>query len=136
MHRHLTTIATVCWQLMSLPASMLHELTHFVLAQPWAEQSAIIWDDQGLVHGVDWQPETPRWAIVLASLGPTILGSLVGLVGLWRLLTAPPATLNEWLIAGAIAGWWTIYASPSPDDLDIYQPEQSDPASNSNGDPS
>jgi len=99
---------------------MLHELTHFLLALPWAEESAIIADQQGLAHGVTWTDDAPTWAIVLASLGPTFLGALVGVVGLFRLVTQPPATMNQWLLSAAIAGYWVIYASPSGEDLDIY----------------
>lgn len=117
-------LAHALWRIASLPATLAHELTHLLLALPWATESAIVIDDVGAAHLVDWEPGTPRWAIVLASLGPTILGSIVGLVGLWLLVQSPPGTLNDWLLAGAIAGWWVIYASPSPADLDFHHPEQ------------
>jgi len=117
-------VAHAIWRVVSLPAMLAHELTHLLLSLPWATESAIVIDDLGAAHLVDWEPGTPRWAIVLASLGPTLLGSAVGLVGLWQLLQSPPGNLNQWLLAGAIAGWWTIYAAPSGTDLDIHQPEQ------------
>jgi hypothetical protein len=114
-------VGTVLWRVMSLPATLLHELTHFLLALPWADQSAIIVDDQGICHGVDWTDDAPRWAIILASLGPTFLGALVGIIGLWRLATVPPGGSREWLIAGALAAYWSIYVAPSGDDLDIHE---------------
>jgi hypothetical protein len=117
------TISAGLWRLASWPATLLHELTHMLLALPWAEESAIIVDDVGVAHHVNWRQDTPMWAIVLASLGPTMLGSVVGLVGLIQLVTTPPGTVTEWLLAGAIAGWWTIYAAPSGDDLNIHRPD-------------
>jgi hypothetical protein len=53
------------------------------------------------------------------------LGAIVGLVGLVQLATAPPAGLNEWALAGAIAAFWTIYVAPSADDRDVQGAEQS-----------
>jgi len=108
----------------SWPAMILHELTHMALALPWADESAIIVDETGPAHHVNWADDTPLWAVALTSLGPTLLGSLVGLVGLWRLLTAPPASASDMLVAAAIAGYWVIYVAPSPADLDIQAPEQ------------
>lgn len=119
----MTRLTAGLWRLASWPATLLHELTHMLLALPWAEESAIIVDgDVG--HYVNWSPTAPQWAILLASLGPTLLGSLVGVVGLYQLVTSPPGTVAEWLLAGAIAGWWTIYAAPSGDDLDLHEPDQ------------
>jgi len=95
-----------------------------LVALPWAEESAIIVDDRGPAHYVTWADETPLWAVVLASLAPTMLGTVVGIIGLLRLLIAPPATAGQTLVAAAIAGYWVIYVAPSPDDLDIQEPEQ------------
>jgi hypothetical protein len=119
MTQYIALLATLAWRLASWPATLLHELTHLLLALPWTEESAIIVDDAGVAHYCTWRDDAPTLGIVLASLGPTILGSVVGLIGLIQLVTAPPGTLNDWLIAGAIAGWWVIYAAPSSDDLDI-----------------
>lgn len=120
MIRNIQRLGHVWWRLLSLPATMAHELTHMLLAVPWAEESAIIVDDVGVVHAVNWTDDAPRWGIILSSLGPTFLGALVGFVGLWQLLTSTPSGPNDWLIAGALAAWWVIYATPSGDDLDIY----------------
>lgn len=106
-------------RLASWPATLAHELTHMFAALPWAKESAVIVDDRGPAHYVTWRDETPRWAIWIASLAPTLLGSLVGVVGLARLAMTPPSTLNEWALAAAIAGYWIIYVAPSGDDLDI-----------------
>jgi len=122
MRQTLQRLGHSWWRLVSLPPTMLHELTHFLLSLPWAEGSAIICDDEGVVHGVNWTDDAPRWGIVLASLGPTFLGALVGIIGLWRLATVPPGGSREWLIAGTLAAYWSIYVAPSDDDLDIHNP--------------
>lgn len=122
MTRHIQTTAATLARAISWPATLAHELTHMLVALPWAVESAIIVDERGPAHYVRWDDDTPAWAVWLASLAPTLLGSAVGLIGLLRLLTAPPATLNTWLLAGAIAGYWTIYVAPSHDDRDINPP--------------
>jgi hypothetical protein len=121
----LRTAASVWWRLLSLPATLAHELTHLLLALPWADESAIIFDGRGPAHYVNWQDSVPRSAVVLASLGPTILGSVVGLVGLVLMLQDPPAG-RELVLAGGVAAWWVIYVSPSPDDLDLYSAQDND----------
>jgi hypothetical protein len=102
-----------------MPATLAHEVTHWVVSLPWSEQSAVIHDETGFVHGVEWRDETAAWVVILTSLAPTILGSAVGLVGLYRLFTVPPGNTRQWLITAAIAGWWVIYVCPSDDDLDF-----------------
>jgi len=118
--------ASACWRVASLPATLAHELTHMLLAAPWADETAVAWHADGVACFTNWTPSAPRWAIVLASLGPTILGSLVGIGGLWQMLTAPPSSSRELLITAAIAAWWVIYTTPSGDDLDIHNPDNGD----------
>jgi hypothetical protein len=103
----------------SWPATLLHELTHFLLALPWADENAIIRDEGGVAHYCSWGEDVSAWSVWLVSLGPTLLGSVVGVIGLWRLVSAPPGTAGEALVAAAIAGYWIIYVVPSGDDLDI-----------------
>jgi len=134
----LRTIVAACWSVASMPATLAHEATHWLVSLPWASQSAVIHDDCGFVHGVEWGEQAPTWAIVFTSLAPTLLGSLVGLIGLLRLLTAPPGSTRVWFVTGAIAGWWVIYVMPSSDDLDFYsqrqrQQEQQTTGGNDNG---
>ena len=125
MIRQISIIGTVCWQLASLPPTLAHELTHWLVSLPWADESAVIHDEQGFVHGVNWTDETPDWAIVLTSIAPLLLGSVVGLIGLWRLIAAPPGSPREWLVAGSLAGYWVIYVAPSGDDLNFQTGEGS-----------
>lgn len=108
------------WRLTSLPPMLAHELTHFLLALPWAEQSAIVVDDSGPFHGVDWTDDAPRAAIVLSSLGPTFVGTIAGGIGLWHLWHSPPSSARQWVLVGVSAIWWSIYAAPSPADADIH----------------
>jgi hypothetical protein len=91
-----------------------------LLAAPWANETAVAWHRDGVACFTDWEDNAPQWAIALASLGPTLIGAIVGIGGLWQLFTAPPNAGSDLAITGAIAGWWVIYAMPSADDLDIY----------------
>jgi len=106
-------------RIVSWPATLLHELTHMLLAVPWAAESAIIVDEDGPACYVTWATSAPRWGIVLASLGPTLLGAIVGVLGLWQLATSPPGSLNQLLLSAGIAAYWVIYVAPSEDDLAI-----------------
>lgn len=124
MTRTVTRIGRATWRWASMPATLAHELTHFLLALPWAEESAIISDEEGIIHGVTWTDDAPQWAIWLASLGPTFLGAVVGAVGLWQLASHPPASLNDWLLAATVAAYWVIYAAPSSDDLNIHRHQE------------
>lgn len=116
-----TLLMAVCWRLASLPPTLAHELTHMLLSVPWADETAIAWHEHGVSNFVAWSEDAPQWAVVLASLGPTFLGALVGIGGLWQIVAAPPSSGTDMLITGALAAWWVIYAAPSPDDMDIYQ---------------
>lgn len=113
--------AHIAWRVASFPAMLLHELTHYLLALPWSEESVVVIGEGGqAVHAVDYRDDVPEWVPLLASLGPTVLGSVAGLYGLYRLFASPPGTVNQWLVAGALAAYWVIYVAPSGDDLDLY----------------
>lgn len=121
------TLPQVVWRVASFPAMLLHELTHYLLALPWSDESVVVIGEGGqAVHAVDYRDDVPGWAPILASLGPTMLGALVGLIGLWRLVQTPPGSINEWLLAGAIASYWVIYVAPSGADLDFNTTQNTD----------
>jgi hypothetical protein len=109
-----------------MPATLAHELTHWLVSLPWAEQSGVCYTPAGFDHVAEWGDDVPTWAIILTSIAPTLLGSLVGLIGLWRLFNAPPGSTRAWLVTGSIAGWWVIYVAPSADDLDFSAKYTSD----------
>jgi len=115
-----TRALSACWRVASLPATLAHELTHMLLSVPWADETAVAWHRDGVACFTAWSDEAPQWAIVLSSLGPTLIGSIAGIGGLWQLFTAPPETSSGLLTTAAIAAWWVIYVTPSGDDLDIY----------------
>jgi hypothetical protein len=112
------------WTAVSTPAMVLHELTHALVAQPWAERSAVVFDGASAAVHIEWSDDPPAWGVTLAHLAPTLLGTLVGLIGLVQLATSPPTGLNQWLVAGAIAAYWTIYVAPSGDDRTVRTDEQ------------
>lgn len=116
----------VAWRVASFPATLLHELTHYLLALPWSDESVVVIGEGGdALHAVDYRDDVPAWAPIVASLGPTMLGSLVGVIGLYRLLNSPPGGLNEWLLVGGLTAWWVIYVAPSGDDLDFHKTGES-----------
>lgn len=118
----LTTATRPLLALLTLPPTLLHEATHAVLAAPWASQLALVVDPVGVdaAVGIDWRPDVPTPAIVLAHYGPTVIGGLVGVAGaFWLAVAAQPASARAWLLAGTLAVWWAIYMAPSPSDRDL-----------------
>jgi hypothetical protein len=120
--RLISHYASRVWLAISLPTTMLHELTHWLVGLPWADESAIFYetDGYGFGHGVNWGDDVPTWAPIVTSLAPTLLGALVGLIGLWRLFVAPPDGFTELATAAIASLYWGIYCLPQGDDLDIY----------------
>jgi hypothetical protein len=103
--------------LVTLPAVLAHEATHYALAWPVA-------DDVSLHRPLSSRPscrivwgDAPDWTIVLAAYGPLVCGILLGVAGLlWAAVAGVgnlPRTTRTWLLTGVAAIWWGIYAYPS-----------------------
>jgi hypothetical protein len=108
--------AAGAWTAASTPPVVLHELTHALLAQPWAERSGVVFDGADAALVVEWIDDPPVWGILLAHLGPLLIGLCAGSVGVWRLWVAPPTSTAGWLLTGCIAAWWLVFTMPSADD--------------------
>lgn len=107
--------------LLALPAWMLHEVTHAIVALPWARRVAITFDveDQHPRARIQWQDdETAPKAV--SAMAPFIIGSssMLGLLALWLLKGRPMSGSIEVFAAGTVAlMWWIIYTTPSAQDL-------------------
>ena len=101
----------------SLPAALLHELSHALVALPWADAVAVQFDGSGgAACEVSWE-DPPDYAVLLAAYAPLWLGTVVGAIGLWSFVTGPqPQSLNDWLLSGALAGYWVVYVAHDPRD--------------------
>jgi hypothetical protein len=103
----------------TLPPTLAHEATHYLLARPWAADVRL----RGLLSARPvcevgaWADEAPRWGPVLAAYGPLVCGLLLALAGLlWAAVVGVgqlPRTTQTWLLAGVAAIWWGIYSWPS-----------------------
>lgn len=73
-----------------LPGVLLHELTHGLVARPWADVE-YRWD----LVAVDlhWRPGTPRWAVAAAHLAPLAVGWVAGFAALLAALAGHTVTL-------------------------------------------
>lgn len=104
------------------PPTLAHELTHAAAAWPWARRTEL---DHAPWHGaaycdVEWEADAPAWAIRVAAVAPTILGSAFALAVLSWIAVAGgslPATGQRqaaWLAVGA---YWLVFWAPSTADL-------------------
>jgi hypothetical protein len=114
--------------LAALPAVIAHELVHAALTIPWVDRLAIVVQRDTLSMRVvpdNYHENTPRWAIVVAHLGPTILGGMMGVAAAGYILVTGriPRTATDWLLAGTLAIWWTIFTTPSESDRTIPTPD-------------
>jgi hypothetical protein len=108
--------------LVAFPVALAHELSHYLAALPWADESAILLEPAGgrATTLITWRADAPRWAVALACLFPTVLGAGLGVAALvwWGLAgLAVPADLEGWmrLTIGALS--WGVFTWPSPSDL-------------------
>lgn len=107
--------------LLALPAWFLHELTHAIVALPWAQRVGITFDvaDQHPRAHIQWRDDesAPK---AIAALAPFALGSasMLGLLALWISQGQPMSSSVELFAAGTVAlMWWIIYTTPSAQDL-------------------
>ena len=105
---------------MIVPALPLHELTHAIVAQPWADQVDIDWHDP--VTTMRWVDAPPQ-AVILAHIAPLMIGCLIGATGLLLLAQGfvPDLSLITW---AWIAGNWINYTALSARDLSIFRTQR------------
>lgn len=121
-------VAWVLW-----PSALLHEATHVLPLLPWLESVDVDLRSNAQVR-CDVQPGTPAWAIRLAAILPTVIGTLVAAAvyltviatgGGTYVITIQPGLLIEWgfePVAWALGtAWWYWYTIPSEDDRSRFQ---------------
>jgi len=114
----LRRIISACWWLFSLPPSLAHELTHWLVSLPFAQQTAVVYDGTGFVHGVEWGESASKYAVMATGLAPAVLGIALGCIMLWQLYVMSVADRNLAYLA-LLSIWWGIYVWPGADDLDF-----------------
>ena len=96
--------------LLSAPPTVAHELTHYAVARLRTERAAV---EVGLLDATAravWEPlESPLWR-ALAFLGPTLFGSVLGLIWL-----VSDVSVEGWRLIVALG--LGLYTVPSPADL-------------------
>jgi len=105
--------------LASLPAALAHELSHALVALPWAEEVSVSFDGEGAAQcHVVWRDDgPPEYASLMAAYAPLWIGGLLGAAMFGALLTGPlPETLVEWLIVSTAGAYWTVFIAHDPRD--------------------
>jgi len=113
--------------LLTLPGFLLHELTHAVVAAPWARRVAVSLD---LRTGhprarIDWRCDDPPKAA--SAIAPFAIGmaAMVGFFLLW-VSAGMPMTSGVQQFAAVVVGimQWIIYTTPSGEDLSYVRGDQ------------
>jgi hypothetical protein len=110
--------------LLSFPVAWAHEATHYAAAKPWvqADESGIhtaVRDGEAYAR-LAWTIDTPRWAVAVAHLAPTILGFALGaVVAVWFLASGGdlPEAVGGWARLSLACLVWALYTTPSREDL-------------------
>lgn len=101
-----------------VPGIVFHELTHVVVARPWAAETGVDWSGDAPLARMVWPPETPAWAVVAAHLAPVVVGTFIGSFAAATVLNDPQAVAGvSPSLAGYLALNWLAYALPSPSDV-------------------
>ena len=120
------TVAVRAAVLLSLyPFEWAHERTHYAAARPWRLPSSEI-QTRTLTPAAHIEYdlcETPRWAVRLVGLAPTIAGYLIIFpVSVFVILFAPDhyaLSVKELAVLIYLAIGWIAYTTPSRHDLYI-----------------
>jgi uncharacterized membrane protein YfcA len=67
-----------------------------------------------------------RWQLALVSVAPSLLGAVAGVLGLWRLQTAPPQSAGGLVMACLLAAYWVMIIIPSAEDLELPENNNND----------
>lgn len=96
--------------LLSAPPTVAHELTHYAVARCRTERVAVEVELFETGARAVWAPlDSPLWR-ALAFLGPTLFGSLLGLIWL-----VSDVSVEGWRLIVALG--LGLYTVPSPQDL-------------------
>lgn len=107
--------------LLTLPVAVAHEATHWIAAQPVADDAALeVSATDAEAHClVEFASDARPTLVAVACLAPTLLGyGLATVVVAWWLLSGGdlPATVVGWAKLALAGVVWQLYAHPSPAD--------------------
>jgi hypothetical protein len=125
LRQKLTTAAA--W--IASPGVFAHEFCHFIASLPVADQAAIVvGENEHTTAEHVWAPrdDVSRWQLAMVAVAPSVLGAIAGLLGLWRLQTAPPQTGSGLVMACVLAAYWVLIIIPSAEDLQLPDTEHND----------
>lgn len=111
IHQNIKNPKTAVWLLM--PAVILHEMTHAIIAERWAEVK-IDWSEP--VCTIIWPQEPPVGGYLAAFLAPMGIGYTIALVLGGAATVGLLPTLPLWFLIWA-GGNWLYYSFPTPSDL-------------------
>jgi hypothetical protein len=103
-----------------LPLTLVHELCHYVAGVPFADDAALFVREGRATTFLEYSDDVSRWAVALACLCPTIVGTVVGVVAVaWWLSVgfAMPADLSSWMRLAIAALSWGVFTTPSAADV-------------------
>lgn len=112
--RETSTHVQVVLLALFLPGVLLHELTHAVVASPFADVD-IVWG--AVAVDMEWRPSTPRGAVAIAHLAPLLVGWLTGLVFVVGHVLYQPDLPGLAMIFVVVQ--WLLYTVPVLGDLDF-----------------
>jgi hypothetical protein len=109
---------TVALTLLLLPARVIEEGAHAVVALPWAEEVFVRLNPRDdVVETVVQYPETtPQWAIQLAHVAPELIaaGSAVAVIAWWTVGGSVwlPASTLDWILLWLVGAQYLAIAMP------------------------
>ncbi|MCU4926928.1 hypothetical protein OB905_13215 [Halobacteria archaeon AArc-dxtr1] len=112
-HREVRTWRWLVWLL--VPALPLHELTHAIVAKPWADVE-IDWHHPMVI--MHWD-DAPPWAILCAHVAPLLIGCLVGSAALFAFAIGFVPELH-FLVWVWLLGNWFNYTALTLQDLRVF----------------
>lgn len=91
--------------LLLLPARIIEEGLHALVALPWAVSVSVSINPRQPSTAVHWRDDTPRWAQAIAHVAPELVASIAGLavLGWWTAggSVPLPGTTLDWVLL-----WW------------------------------
>lgn len=124
MMRAVNQWVTLACSLFALPARVIEESIHTLVAMPFAEVVTVRFDPRGGTAEtvVQFREETPRWAVTLAYLAPEALAALAAfaLVAWWLVGGTVwwPQSLLDWVLLAVVGAQYLAIALPSAKDHD------------------
>ena len=102
----------------TLPSTLAHELTHAVVAMPYADDVFLSVYPEVFI-GVDYQDNAPRAAKVATAAAPLVSGAVMGTLTLAVLLATDVSP--NFTTGVLLAFWWAHYTISSIGDFPLAE---------------